>query len=100
MDKYESVDKNKQLVYFREQINNIDTEILYLIKRRFTVVKKIAKYKKENSLEIYQKQREEELFNFLTLKSREMSLNENFVQNIFDLIIVESKNEQKKIFDK
>ncbi len=89
-----------QLIRFREQLDNIDNEIIYLVKRRLQVVQKIGKYKNENNMEIYQPDREAEMFNKLSAKAVTMGINENFIQNLFDIIIEESKKEQKKAIDK
>lgn len=85
---------------YRAQLDNVDNEIIYLIKRRFQVTQKIAKYKKENNMEIYQPDREQEIFNILCSKAITMKLDENFIQDLFGLIIDESKKQQEKIISK
>jgi chorismate mutase len=85
---------------YRAQLDNVDSEIIYLIKRRFQVTQKIAKYKKENNMEIYQPSRENEIFNKISSKAITMKIDENFIQDLFGLIIDESKKQQEKIYNK
>ena len=43
MEQYDLLEK------LRENIDNIDNEILILLKRRFQTVKKVAQYKEKNN---------------------------------------------------
>jgi chorismate mutase len=87
------------LDFLREQIDRTDTEILYLLKRRFQTVKKIAKYKKSKNLEIFDNNRENEIIFDRINNSRNMELNENFIRELFELILAESKKIQKDIIE-
>ena len=40
------------LLIFRKQIDRVDNEIMILLKRRFQLAKKIAKYKITNNIEV------------------------------------------------
>ena len=51
----------KDLLEVREQINNIDNQIIELWKERMALSLEVAKYKKENRLPILDEQREKEL---------------------------------------
>ena len=47
----------------REQINNIDDQLVELWKERMTLALSVAEYKKENNMPVYDPQRERELLN-------------------------------------
>lgn len=46
----------------RDEIDNIDKEVFELLSRRFQIIEDVVEYKIENKLEIYQKNREKEVF--------------------------------------
>ena len=53
----------------RNKIDNIDDELVSLLKERLSVASEIAKYKKENGLNVLDKTRERELINKVTEKA-------------------------------
>lgn len=76
----------------RKKIDNVDRQIIKLLSERQSIVKKIAKIKKENNLPIINKEREEEVIR----KAKGMNkINPVFVENLFNLIIKESRRVQK-----
>lgn len=83
----------------REQVDNTDKEILYLIKRRLQTIKKIAKYKFENNLKIEDLDREDKVILDKTRLSITLNLNESFIREIFETIVKESKVVQKDFID-
>ena len=48
---------------YREEIDAIDKELIRLFEKRMNVVLNVARYKKENNMEIFQNGREEEVIN-------------------------------------
>ncbi len=84
----------------RLQIDNTDNEILYLIKRRFQTIKKIAKYKLEHNLEIEDLNREDAIMLDKTRKSITLNLNESFTRELFEIILQESKIQQRDFIEK
>ena len=81
---------------FRYEINNIDSEILYLLKKRMNVSVKVGKFKKENNITILDNTREkkvyEKLFNLNEQKGEK--LEEEFIKNIWEIIMNYSKKLQ------
>lgn len=80
----------------REQINLIDKEMLDLFEKRMDLSKSIAKYKKENNLPIFNKEREKEVINNNKelLKNKEYSIYyEKYIQTLMDI----SKEYQSKL---
>lgn len=51
----------KDLLEIREEINNIDDQIITLWKKRMALSLQIAEYKKENNLPVLDEKREKEL---------------------------------------
>lgn len=47
----------------REEINNIDDELVKLFQRRMKAAKNVAEYKKENNVPVYDKSRERDIIN-------------------------------------
>lgn len=79
---------------YREAIEKIDEDLLIALYRRFEVSKQIGNYKRKNNLPIYDKKREEDLLMSLSEKAIEYKLPTDLVNNIWNLIIKESKNRQ------
>ncbi len=48
----------KDLKQYREQLDSIDLEIIKLFEKRMSIIKDVAKYKKENNLPILDETRE------------------------------------------
>ncbi len=70
----------------REQIDWIDKEILYLLFRRFTIVKEVWKVKKENNITPLQPWRWEEVLKEKIEIWKEYSLSKEFVEDIWNRI--------------
>lgn len=84
----------------REQIDNIDNEIMILIKRRLQTSKKVAEYKFKNEMEVFDEQREMEIIKDKSSRASAMKLDDAFVREIFEILIEESKKEQEKYLQK
>jgi chorismate mutase-like protein len=83
----------------REKIDGIDKEILDLLKERFSYLSEIVAYKQENNLPIEDSVRERELISKCVERGQNRGLKADFVREVFELIIDESKriqNAEKK----
>jgi len=80
---------------YRDQIDTIDLEIIYLLSRRFENYKQIWLLKKDLDLDIDQSQRWLEVLSNITIEAKEKFLDPIFIENIWNLIHEESKNIQK-----
>lgn len=87
----------KNLDLLRIEINQIDSQILQLLKQRFNVTNDVAKFKLENNMEIFQPQREKEVINARCEIARKLNLDEGFVIDLFQDIMDESKKLQKEL---
>ena len=80
---------------FREQIDTLDYEIIYLLSRRFALVEQIWKIKKDLWEEALQQNRWNELMSNLLEEAREKNVPEELVKNIWNEIHKHSLNIEK-----
>ncbi len=83
----------------REEINRIDESIISLLSKRMEVAKKIAALKKDKGIQVEDKDRESQLFLKIQREAKENNINENFVSEIFGLIVSHSKKVQNKLLE-
>lgn len=87
------------LATLREQINQIDDELLALISQRMKIADKIGAYKKENNITILQTHRWNEILAKAFVKGEKLGLSQDFITKYFDAIHMESINHQNKIMN-
>ena len=80
----------------RKKIDRGDRGVLFLIKRRFHLAKKVAKYKMDNNLDVEDINREDEVIKNVLNQAGMMDLREKFIRDLFKTIMEESKIEQDK----
>lgn len=83
----------KKLKDFRLKIDEIDFKIINLICKRIKLVNEIKKYKEQKNLIFIDKNREKKIYQRLKKLSKLKKLNETFINNIFKLIIGQTKND-------
>ena len=71
---------------YREQIDTIDIEIIYLLSRRFALVEEIWNIKKENWENPLQPKRWSELLENLFEEARDKNVDKNLVKTIWNAI--------------
>lgn len=76
----------------RNKINQIDSKILKLFEERLELMPKIANYKRNNNLPVYDEKREEEHLTELLKNTKEED--RIFIQNLFITIMEISKEKQ------
>ena len=79
-------EKKELLQNFRQQIDWIDREILYLLFRRFTLVNEIWKIKKEIWMQALQKDRWNEVLKDKIEVWKEYWLKKEFIEDIWNRI--------------
>lgn len=84
----------------RHQIDNVDDDLLDLLKQRMDISANIGQYKKENNMTILQHNRWNEILQRNISKGLENNLNEDFVSKIYKVIHQESINKQTSIMNK
>lgn len=78
----------------RKEIDGIDNNIIELLSKRRSIVKKISEIKKQKNMPIIDKAREQEIIHRLKKLSKEKGLDENFIACIYEEIIKNSRDEQ------
>lgn len=96
----ESSVADDSLRLMRQQIDEIDSQILQLLASRVELCKQIAEIKARGNLAVYQPKRWESLLQQRLSNAQELSLNIDFVKEIFDKIHAESVRVQQEIIDK
>ena len=81
---------------YRQNIDEIDNQIVSLLKKRFKVVEDIATYKKEHKLEIVDKGREARIIKDKLTLAKKHDISDAFMENFFEMIFAESREIQSK----
>ena len=85
---------------FREQMDEVNLEILYLIKRKSQILRKISKWKFENGKELDDKKRDSEILEKVTKNALTMNLNQVNILEIFTLMLEGGDKIQEKEYKK
>ncbi len=83
----------------RQQINQLDDELMQILGQRMRIAEQIGKYKKDNNITILQTSRWNEIIERATKKGDKIGLSKEFISKYFDAVHMESINHQKKIMD-
>ncbi|MFT4310771.1 MAG: chorismate mutase [Candidatus Woesearchaeota archaeon] len=84
-----------ELQHIRKHIDDIDNDILNLIAQRMSYMHKVAQYKKEHGLPIFDVQREEQLLIHKKQVAQQLGLCPKLAEDVFTLIMDEAKKLQK-----
>jgi chorismate mutase len=98
--RHETTDKEEfvnALAGLREQINNLDAEVMQLLGRRMAVAEKIGQYKKENDITILQTARLNEILERSKRQGAQVGLTEEFVERYMEAVHLESVMRQEKV---
>jgi len=87
-------DFSKDLDRIRTGIDEVDNGIVALLARRRGLVIELAKIKKVLDVPIYDRKREQALVDRVKKAGAEQKLNEEFVEVLFRLIVMNSKEVQ------
>lgn len=81
----------------RKDIDKLDNQIIELIRKRFALVSKVADYKKKNDIPVEDSEREKKLLESKKELAAELGIDSNLIEKIFNELLEESRNIQKKI---
>jgi chorismate mutase len=87
------------LTTLREQINQMDDELLTLLGQRMKIADKIGVYKKTNNITILQTNRWNEILERAFQKGDLLGLSKEFITRYFDAVHLESINHQNKVMN-
>ncbi len=87
------------LATLREQINQLDDELITLLGQRMKIADKIGVYKKQNNITILQTNRWNDILDRAFKKGENLGLSKEFVTKYFDAVHLESINHQNKVMN-
>ena len=87
-------DADRALKPIREGIDRVDDAVVRLLGERRSLVLRLAKVKRDLGLPIHDRKREQALVDRVTSLGRKKRLNEEFVEVVFRLIVMNSKEVQ------
>jgi chorismate mutase len=94
-----SEDFHTALEKMRQQINQLDDELMQILGQRMKIADKIGEYKKNNSVTILQTNRWNEILERATKKAGVLGLSAEFITKYLDAVHMESINHQNKIMN-
>jgi chorismate mutase len=89
-----------ELADLRKQIDQIDTEIMGALARRFAVTSKVGQLKAQHGLNSVDPVREQEKLQFLRNLANEKGLNADFVHSLFQHVFNEVVKNHRSYLDK
>jgi len=92
-------DFQSALEAMRQQINQLDDELLQVLSTRMKVAQKIGEYKKNNDITILQTNRWNEILDRAVSKGNKLGLSNDFVTKYMDAVHMESINQQNKVMN-
>ena len=87
------------LTTLREQINQVDDELMALLGQRMKLSDKIGQYKKDNDITILQTNRWNDILERAFQKGETLGLTKEFIIKYFDAVHLESIHHQNKIMN-
>lgn len=90
----------RSLDEMRQDIDKLDDQILSLIAQRFKVVAEVGQYKKREGMPPLQPNRWQQVVNKLRTKAKQLNLNEDMIEQIWDIIHEQAQEEEQEVIDK
>ena len=81
----------------RNEIDNIEYEILFLLSKRFEISKMIGKIKKEKNISVFQHDREVFIMKKIKLEAEKYGLSQEISKKIYEVILKQSRKMQSEI---
>lgn len=94
-----SAEYHAALEKLRQQINQLDDELLQIVGQRMKISEKIGQYKKENNITILQTNRWNEILERAFAKGDKLGLSKEFITKYFDAMHMESISHQNKVLN-
>ncbi|WP_407528282.1 chorismate mutase [Lacibacter sp. MH-610] len=94
-----SAEFHAALEKLRQQINQLDDELMQILGQRMKIAEQIGTYKKENNITILQTNRWNEILERAFKEGERKGLSKEFITRYFDAVHMESINHQKRVLD-
>ncbi|MDD2516096.1 MAG: chorismate mutase [Candidatus Gracilibacteria bacterium] len=75
-----------KLQTYRQEIDHIDKQLIELLAKRFDIIKKVGKYKKDNNIPPLQSSRWQEVLDIAKKSGEELGMNPIFIGIIWNTI--------------
>lgn len=95
----DNADLHTAMEKMRQQINQLDDELMQILGARMKVADKIGQYKKDNNITILQTNRWNAILERAFTKGEKLGLSKEFITKYFDSIHMESINHQNKVMN-
>lgn len=90
----------RALSKYREEIDQIDSELFDLLSRRMSVAEQIGKVKRDNNVAILQGNRWSSIVDRIVAQSEKLNLSESFLKIVLEAIHMESINRQNSVMNR
>ena len=94
-----SAELHSAMEKLRQQINQLDDELMQILSQRMKVADQIGTYKKENNITILQTNRWNEILERAYQKGAQLNLSKEFMTKYFDAVHMESITHQNKVME-
>ena len=94
-----SAELHSAMEKLRQQINQLDDELMQILSQRMKIADQIGAYKKENNITILQTNRWNEILERAYQKGSALNLSREFMTKYFDAVHMESITHQNKVMD-
>ncbi len=98
-DKVFNTDLLKSFKLLRKEIDDLDTELVQLLKNRQDKIEEIGRLKFKDNVAIYQKERWLDILNKAIENAQENNVNRKFIEQLFRLLHQESLKLQHNVFN-
>lgn len=85
---------NNGLTEYRLQIDEIDDQLISLIRQRFDITQKVGEWKKEHNVSVFQQGRYDEILKKNEIRSKRYNLDIDLINSIFNIIHEKSVEQQ------
>ena len=92
------IEFQSQLEKIRSEIDELDTEFIHLLAKRFDLSTQLGSYKKENNVTIFQLERWKQILNSRIAEAETNNIDSEFMESIIKLIHDESIRLQTQVF--
>lgn len=89
-----------KLNQFRSMIDEIDEELITILRKRISVIEEIGKYKKEHNITVFQLERWQEILRTRSQWGEKLGLSRNHIEKICQLLHEESIRVQNDVMNK
>ncbi len=93
------ISEHLTLQKLRNQIDQLDDELLQILSKRMQIADTIGAYKKENNITIFQASRWNDILTKVYAKNQSLGLSDDFIKKYFEAVHLESINHQNKVMN-